>query len=188
MSRCKCQAQTRFRLANYRESDFYDKASSLEKGPRSAASKNDRVVDYANDVSPGIRLPPRQQQLRDGDSFGPSVSRRFPHERVLLNAYYIEDLKYVNRRLSIPSGLFSPPTEESTFDPRTQPTSSPAPSLLLVLTEHPPSTLLTALFFVLKSNLIDPKGEYVRSLRYRRPFRTGRPFSVRRIHHRSEIV
>lgn len=46
-------------------------------------------------------------------------------ERVLLNAYYIEDLKYVNRRLSIPSGLFSPPTEESTFDPRTQPTSPP---------------------------------------------------------------
>jgi len=36
-----------------------------------------------------------------------------------------------------------------------------------------------------KSNLIDPKGEYVRSLRYRRPFRTGRLFSVRCVHHRA---
>lgn len=110
----------------------------------------------------------------------------FPLERVLLNAYYIEDLKYVNRRLSIPSGLFSPPTEVSTFDPRTQPTSSlPLLSYSRISSEHTTHGALRRP----KSNLIDPKGEYVRSLRYRRPFRTGRLFSVRCVHHScSEIV
>jgi len=88
------------------------------------------------------------------DSFGPSVSRRFSLERILLNAYYIEDLKYVNRRLSIPSGLFSPPTEESTFDPRTQPSFLP---LFPRTHEYPPSTLLMTLFLVLNLILLTQK-------------------------------
>lgn len=79
----------------------------------------------------------RQQQFATWFIRTFHLSCRFPLERILLNAYYIEDLKYVNRRLSIPSGLFSPPTEESTFDPRTQPTSSLPPS------PPPPTLVLT---------------------------------------------
>lgn len=109
----------------------------------------------------------------------------FPLERVLLNAYYIEDLKYVNRRLSIPSGLFSPPTEESTFDPRTQPTSS-LPPLSSRTHEHPPSTTHGALRRP-KSNLIDPKGEFP-SISASLSHRPSLQHALRRLPSRSEIV
>jgi len=79
-------------------------------------------------------------------------------ERDLLNAYYIEDLKYVNRRLSIPSGLFSSPKRvPSIHEPNQH-------RLPLIRTREPPlSTLLTALFLS-KCNRIDPEGE-IRFLR-----------------------
>lgn len=69
--------------------------------------------------------------------------------------------------MSIPSGLFSPPTEESTFDPRTQPTSLPLH--LPSFHESPSSTLYfpscIALFSPLTLNLmlLTRKRECIRS-------------------------
>lgn len=138
-------------------------------GGSSRFRENDRVVNHA-DVSPGIRPPFATATIRDViHSDLPSLSAR---------ASLIKRLLYrrskVNRRLSIPSGLFSPPTEESTFDPRTQPTSSLPPSYSRTPSERTTHGALRRP----KSNLIDPKGEYVRFLRYRRPFSTGRVSSA----------
>lgn len=115
--KCKPGLNLRFLQENQ-----HDKAFSLRNHPRHFMKITACLVLFV------IRLPLRQQFATwfvRTFRLSCSLSRHFPLERVLLNAYYIEDLKYVNRRLSIPSGLFSPPTEESTFDPRTQPTSPP---------------------------------------------------------------
>jgi len=103
-------------------------------------------------------------------------------ERDLLNAYYIEDLKYVNRRLSIPSGLFSSPKRvPSIHEPNQH-------RLPLIRTREPPlSTLLTALFLS-KCNRIDPEGESASvSFEISASF-SHQPFLLRYVHYRSEII